>query len=461
MLVTGCATTEKSFTFVGDQVGPEGYVPKVDQWAVIVDGSTSMGQREDGERRLQIATDLVNAVNATVPEMAYDGVLLSFGRAGDLPPGNVHTLYGVAPYSTADLAEGLARVELAGSSSPLDEALTQAGSGFVEGKATAVVVVSDGLHMGLEEVGSAASVWEAAGEDLDLYAVQIGDDPEGRELLQKVVGAAGEGYLVNAAELQDGARLSTFVRDVFLLPDSDGDGVADEDDACPDTPKGVEVDEEGCPIDSDGDGVPDYLDQCPDTPQGVEVDAKGCPVDSDGDGVPDTRDACPDTPEGVQVDDRGCPLDSDGDGVADYLDQCPGTPQGVPVDKVGCPPTGMLVHKEGGWEIEARVLFDLNKWSIKDNAEETLDKLAEAIQRSTYAEWSIEIQGHCDKTGPKGWNDTLSVKRAEAVKAYLIDKGVGADRLTTKGFGFEQPRYPNDTPEDRAKNRRVEFRPFK
>jgi OOP family OmpA-OmpF porin len=60
------------------------------------------------------------------------------------------------------------------------------------------------------------------------------------------------------------------------------------------------------------------------------------PKDSDGDGVPDSIDQCPNTPPGVKVDGRGCPLDSDHDGVPDYLDQCPGTPPGLKVDANGC-----------------------------------------------------------------------------------------------------------------------------
>jgi len=119
--------------------------------------------------------------------------------------------------------------------------------------------------------------------------------------------------------------------------DSDNDGVPDSRDKCPDTPAGVAVDKDGCPLDSDKDGVPDYLDKCPDTPMGVAVDKDGCPLDSDKDGVPDYLDKCPGTPIGVAVDKDGCPLDSDKDGVPDYLDKCPGTPIGVAVDKDGCP----------------------------------------------------------------------------------------------------------------------------
>lgn len=121
--------------------------------------------------------------------------------------------------------------------------------------------------------------------------------------------------------------------------DSDGDGVPDIEDRCPDTPAGVQVYSDGCPLDLDRDGVPDYLDKCPNTPPGSPVDPSGCPLDSDGDGVPDHLDQCPGTQVGIKVDAKGCPLDADGDGVPDHLDQCPGTPAGQAVNAQGCPIT--------------------------------------------------------------------------------------------------------------------------
>ncbi len=121
--------------------------------------------------------------------------------------------------------------------------------------------------------------------------------------------------------------------------DSDKDGVPDGLDQCPDTPAGAVVNSFGCPIDSDGDGVPDGLDKCPDTPHGAIVDAVGCPTDTDGDGVPDGIDRCPDTPHGAIVDANGCPKDADNDGVPDGIDKCPNTPVGVKVDATGCPLT--------------------------------------------------------------------------------------------------------------------------
>ncbi len=124
--------------------------------------------------------------------------------------------------------------------------------------------------------------------------------------------------------------------------DKDKDGVKNKYDLCPETPKGVQVDDFGCPIDTDGDGVPDYLDECPTTPQAAYgfIDEKGCPIDTDGDGVFDYLDECPNTPEAAYnfIDEKGCPLDTDQDGVFDYLDECPNTPieaQGF-VDEKGC-----------------------------------------------------------------------------------------------------------------------------
>jgi OOP family OmpA-OmpF porin len=318
------------------------------------------------------------------------------------------------------------------------------------------VIVSDGLDMGKKEVASAEALQSVFGENLEIYAVQIGHDGKGRTLLEQVVAAGGSGYFKPASELTTSSAMAAFVADVFLWPDGDGDGVPDHLDLCPETPKGVEVDTSGCPLDSDGDGVPDYLDKCPGTPKGVKVDAAGCPIDSDGDGVPDNIDKCPGTPKGVKVDASGCPIDSDGDGVPDHLDKCPGTLKGVPVDASGCPVAGIEVAGDE-WFVRGQVLFDLNSDTIKPEAAEILLRVANYLRKNE--QYAVEIQGNTDSTGPRAWNMKLSEMRAEAVKDHLVRNGVAADRLTTKGFGPDEPLEPNDTAEGRAKNRRVDFKP--
>jgi outer membrane protein OmpA-like peptidoglycan-associated protein len=127
--------------------------------------------------------------------------------------------------------------------------------------------------------------------------------------------------------------------------DSDGDGVKDNADRCPNTPPGEKVDATGCSasqLDVDGDGVPDAADRCPNTPTGEPVDASGCSEsqkDDDRDGVVNSRDKCPNTPAGEAVDADGCAesqRDADGDGVPDVRDRCPNTPRGEAADANGC-----------------------------------------------------------------------------------------------------------------------------
>ncbi|HEY7747003.1 MAG TPA: MipA/OmpV family protein [Desulfuromonadales bacterium] len=227
--------------------------------------------------------------------------------------------------------------------------------------------------------------------------------------------------------------------------DSDGDGVPDDRDKCPGTPKGVKVDSNGCPLDSDGDGVPDYLDKCPGTPKGVKVDSNGCPLDSDGDGVPDYLDKCPDTPKGAPVDKNGCPLDSDGDGVPDYLDKCPGTPKGTLVDETGCE-----------LKLTLHINFDFDKAEIKPEFEPEMEKAAKFIQEHASVPF-ILIAGHTDSMGEEAYNQELSDKRAAAVRQHLVEHhGIKADKLKARGYGEARPVADNATEEGRYENRRVE-----
>ena len=237
--------------------------------------------------------------------------------------------------------------------------------------------------------------------------------------------------------------------------DSDGDGVPDGIDQCKETPKGAKVDDKGCPIDSDGDGVPDGIDECPDTPAGAKVDAKGCPVDSDGDGVPDGIDECAKTPKGVKVDAKGCPLDSDGDGVPDGTDECPDTPAGMKVDKKGCPPVKPLFLKEQKELVLKGVNFDTDKATLKPESMLVLDEVAASL--AAYTSVKVEIQGHTDSTGSETHNQNLSDRRAAAVRDYLMSKGIAPDRLTAVGYGESRPVAANDTVGGRAENRRVEL----
>jgi OOP family OmpA-OmpF porin len=201
--------------------------------------------------------------------------------------------------------------------------------------------------------------------------------------------------------------------------------------------------------DSDNDGVPDSRDKCPNTNSGLKVDANGCPIDSDNDGVPDYLDKCPNTPAGVKVDANGCPIDSDNDGVPDYLDKCPNTPPGVKVDANGCPVP--LTEKVS---IALEINFDSGKTEVKQSYYDQIQKVADFM--TAYPDTSAVIEGHTDNVGKEAANKALSQKRAESVKALLVNKyGISAGRLTAKGFGSSQPLADNATVEGRQKNRRI------
>jgi outer membrane protein OmpA-like peptidoglycan-associated protein/opacity protein-like surface antigen len=235
--------------------------------------------------------------------------------------------------------------------------------------------------------------------------------------------------------------------------DADKDGVFDGLDQCPNTPPKAIVDIAGCPLDTDKDGVYDGIDQCPNTPKGAIVDKTGCPTDADGDGVFDGIDKCPDTQKGCRVDATGCTLDGDNDGVCDGLDRCPTTPAGAKIDENGCP----IDVKPPVQKITLNIKYKTGSYEPDDNAKQVLDELAKTM--AAYTGTVIEIDGFTDNVGSDSSNQVLSLKRANGVMEYLVKKGTDPTRMSAKGFG-EDPQYfvgDNKTAEGKQKNRRVEI----
>ncbi|MGO9512356.1 MAG: OmpW family outer membrane protein [Steroidobacteraceae bacterium] len=99
--------------------------------------------------------------------------------------------------------------------------------------------------------------------------------------------------------------------------------------------------------------------------------------------------------------------------------------------------------------------FEFNSSQLTVPAQQTLDTVASALL--TQPELTVEIQGHTDSIGSAAYNLNLSQRRADAVKAYLISKGVSASVLTAKGYGMTRPIVSNSTAEGRTQNRRVAF----
>ncbi len=253
-------------------------------------------------------------------------------------------------------------------------------------------------------------------------------------------------------------------------PDNDKDGILDVDDKCPNEPEtknGFE-DEDGCPdaveLDRDGDGIPDNLDKCPDDPEDKDgfEDDDGCPdPDNDKDGILDVDDLCPNDPEDKDgfEDTDGCPdPDNDKDRILDKDDKCPNEPETYNgfEDEDGCPDKGRVIVRKGKLEILDKIYFETDKAIIKPISYPILDAIAATLKGNPQIT-EIEVQGHADERGDDDYNMRLTEARSQAVRTYLIDKGLEGGRLQAHGYGETKPVCAEHNEDCWSRNRRVEF----
>jgi outer membrane protein OmpA-like peptidoglycan-associated protein len=230
-------------------------------------------------------------------------------------------------------------------------------------------------------------------------------------------------------------------------PDADGDGIKDSDDACPNVAGLAAMN--GCP-DADADGIADKDDMCPNA-KGSKAN-KGCP-DADGDGVVDKNDKCP-TVAGP-VANGGCAWpDTDGDSILDKDDKCPNV-AGI-ASEGGCPEIISNEAQMGMNSFAQAILFKLESASFESGVTNELDGMLAIMNEYPQAEFAIK--GFTDNSGSVSGNLKLSSSRANAVKDYLITNGIAAARLTATGFGQDSPIASNKTRAGRVQNRRVEVK---
>jgi OOP family OmpA-OmpF porin len=263
------------------------YRQRVDNFVVVLDASRSAGGVKVGQTSFEKGKDFLYRMNRTLPDMKLGASMRSFGHWS----GGKETMlnYGPTTWNRDDFQRSVDQVPWGAGKSPVDLAIDQSGDDMaaMTGE-TAVIVIGDGEYAEVDGVGAARRLKERFGANVCIYTVLAGGVTPEKMATMRDIASAGEcGFYQDANNLQSSQGMADWVREVFL---EKGQVVA------------------AAPLDSDGDGVIDSLDQCPDTPKGDRVDNVGCTVigDADGDGVIDSQDQCPGTPMGAPVNPAGC-----------------------------------------------------------------------------------------------------------------------------------------------------------
>ncbi len=363
---------------------------------VLLDSSSSVADKYQGAgfagspapTEFAVEKEILRRLNQTLPSgLELTAALRSFGSLSCNGWKYTRLLYGPTAYSKSGFDDGLAKAECASGVTPIAKAIRAAAQDLQSTQTPiALLILSDGEDPLGDPVTAIEDLVAHYGDKLCVYTVAVSEDATDTATLAQIAEAAKCGASFTASDIASSESMANFVKAMLLTEVGD----------------------------SDGDGVPNSQDLCPDTPAGVPVDEKGCPKDTDGDGVTDDKDKCPQTPQGIRVNDYGC------------------------------------------W-VGGSVLFDFDKTEIRPDAQPLLDEVVDILNKHGYIK--LEIQGYTDSVGPEDYNLKLSQRRAEAVRDYLIAHGISPDRLIAKGYGESDPIAPNNTPEGRARNRRVIFVP--
>ncbi len=255
------------------------YEPKVDNFIFLYDMTSSMDEnyQKSTNKKAALALEAMQNINQDILDLGF--------TCGIYAVAPEFTRYqGMAAYDTNSFEFALAQLPLParhlGPQTSLAEGLAQLDPvlSSLSGP-TALIIFSDG---GENKGGAPAAVLEELYQTYDLcfHFVSYAQEDEETDVIASMQALRTCSQTITGNAVQDDQARKEFARKIFyrIVKDSDGDGVIDSKDLCPDTPAGVEVDEHGCPLDSDGDGVPDYLDKCPDTPMDLVVDEFGCPI---------------------------------------------------------------------------------------------------------------------------------------------------------------------------------------
>jgi OOP family OmpA-OmpF porin len=368
-MLAACASSPPAYQpapFTPATIDTSDKIAAVDTFVVVFDASSSLA--ENRSEKFFTAKDTVSAFNRTVPALGYNAGLVVFGPECMLGEKLARVAYGPETYSEAGFSDGLNSVKCAGGPTPMARGIDLSKAQVGDAGRVALFLVSDFTKIDAGAVNKAAESFKGdLGDRLCIYPIQVGNDPKGATLAQTLASLGGCGRAVNASELASSSAMAGYVT-AALLTDA--------------------------PVQTTGYG------------------------DQDGDGVPDNIDECPITPRGVKVNMRGCWILADQD-----------------------------------------VLFPFDSAEFVGDDTYLMDEAVKILAANP--DINVEIQGHTDNVGDPAYNRRLSERRAQAVHDYFMSKGIADDRMDVKGFGAEIPLVANDTPENRARNRRVELHAYK
>ncbi len=260
----GCASPQVAYTpdpFTPVRIDTTGYVPKIDAFAVLLDASSSMN--DPHQNKFRYAKEITSRLNQTIPPGNYKSALVAFGFGSCTKNKEAWVAYGPTGYSMAGLQGGLDSVKCAAGYTPMEAAVDASGEALAGDPGNiAVFIVSDFERFlaGSPDANAVKAALERLkttyGSRLCLYPIQVGTNPAAAALGSELAGVAACGRAVNADSIASATAMAAFVKEAFLEPappppaprvmDSDGDGVPDDMDQCPNTPKGAKVTRTGC-----------------------------------------------------------------------------------------------------------------------------------------------------------------------------------------------------------------------
>lgn len=278
----------------------------------------------------------------------------------------------------------------------------------------------------------------------------------GRGIVSGIGAPAVRGFLLFSVSPARGTRrVSDAVGKVIMVSsldpneDTDGDGMLNKNDECPQRKEDMDgfKDGDGCPDpDNDEDGVLDTVDKCNDVPEDKDgyLDDDGCPeLDNDSDNIPDAQDQCPNEPEDMDgfMDEDGCDdFDNDVDGVPDLMDACPKKKETINgrKDDDGCPDRGasavMILNNQ--ISVLEPISFVGATAKLGKKSQNVLGQVAATFRANPHmTKIGIEVHVH-----PRGKGDqALSEKRAEAIRTWMLNRGVAKSRLEIQALGSTNP----------------------